>query len=500
VKSSEQRHADVGDPGNDELRVDATQLRAAVIGEGANLAVTQSARIEYARMGGRINTDFIDNSAGVDCSDNEVNIKIPLNREMAEGRLTFDARNRLLKAMTEEVAAIVLEDNRLQTLALSIAERGSASALPALVRAIDILEEGGRLNRSVEGLDTNLNLLRRIQDDNGLTRPELAVLLSTSKMALQDAIEDGNLPDCPTMEEELLQAFPPRMQRKYEAAIIEHRLRREIIATRIANRLVNRLGILAPFALTEEEGCSWSQAAAGFVAAERLFDMKKLWHQIETLDIEEPARVELLEQAGVGLQVHIADIVRSTPPGAGPGELTEFLEPGLNKLDDALEKLLRKEARTQAELLTARLLAIGAPEAIVRQIVRLFKLNGAVGIAALGRRRATDELALTRAYTSLGEALGLDWSQSAANRFSASDVWERLMTASLARDFEQLRLDFLERKGGSDPEVAVERWIVAQRPRIEQFLRLVNRARTASLTTIPMLSHIAAQARVLLAR
>jgi glutamate dehydrogenase len=500
VKGSEQSDAEVGDPTNDEHRVTAREVRARVIGEGANLAITQAGRIEFSERGGRINTDFIDNSAGVDCSDNEVNIKIPLNREMAEGRLALDTRNKLLSDMTEDVAALVLEDNRLQTLALSIAECGGAAALPPLVRAIDILEESGRLNRAAEGLESDQSLLRRAQEDRGLTRPELAVLLSTSKMAMQAAIEASALADDPSLEDELLRAFPAKMRKRHSDAIRQHRLRREILATKIANRFVNRLGILAPFALAEEEGASWAQAAAGFVAAERLFGMEALWQQIEQLEIDEIARLELLEQAGYALRVHIADIVRSTDPTMLPGAIVSLLKPGLAKLDAVVDRLLRKEARAQAQAMSERLASIGAPAATVEAIVRLFKMNGAVGIAALGHRCRMDELALTRAYTRLGEALGLDWAQSAANRFAAVDVWERLLTASIARDFEQLRLDFLERQDRKDPEGAVESWVEAQADRVEQFRRLVARARSAPTTTIPMLAQIATQARVLLGR
>ncbi|HKR25527.1 MAG TPA: NAD-glutamate dehydrogenase domain-containing protein, partial [Allosphingosinicella sp.] len=199
IKARAESHADVGDPGNDAIRVNAFELRVKAIGEGANLAVTQAARIEFSQAGGRINTDFIDNSAGVDCSDNEVNIKIPLNREMAEGRLELGERNLLLAEMTDDIAELVLEDNRLQTLALSIAERGGARALPRLIRVIEILEESGRLNRAVEGLEGNEELLRRAQASLGLTRPELAVLLSTSKMRLQAAIEGSKFTDDPTL-------------------------------------------------------------------------------------------------------------------------------------------------------------------------------------------------------------------------------------------------------------------------------------------------------------
>ncbi len=500
IKARSESHAEVGDPGSDAVRVSADELRTKAIGEGANLAVTQAGRIEFADQGGRINTDFIDNSAGVDCSDNEVYIKLPLNREMAEGKLSFEHRNVLLAEMTDDVAAIVLEDNRLQTLALSIAERGGAKALPQQVRVIEILEESGRLNRAVEGIATNEDLLRRAQDDHGLTRPELAVLLSTSKMALQNAIERTPFIDDPTLTPELCAAFPKRMQEQHGDSILQHRLRTEILATKIANRFVNRLGIIAPFALTEEEGASLGQAAAAFIAAERLFGMPELWAELDRLDAPERVRLELFDEAAAGLQLHVADLLRCTSPDAMPGEIVEMLRSGFDKLDAALEDLLRPEPRSEVEAMRRRLLDLGAPEDLTDSVLRLFKLNGGIGLAILGRKIGVDEIVLTQAYTRLGEALGLDWAQNAANHFEASDQWERLLTAGLARDFEQLRLEFLSRKGGDDPRAAVDRWVSRQGPRIEQFRRTVDRARTASITTAPMLAQIATQARVLMAR
>ncbi len=208
VKASSQPHAEVGDPANDAIRVDGNEVRARAIGEGANLGITQAGRIEFSEKGGRINTDFIDNSAGVDCSDKEVNIKIPLNREMREGRLSFEKRNALLVKMTDDVSEMVLEDNRLQTLALSIAESGGSRALPAFVRTIELLESAGRIDRKVEGLSSSEELLRRGQENKGLTRPELAVVLSMSKLALQDAAEDLKLADDKIVERELYEAFP----------------------------------------------------------------------------------------------------------------------------------------------------------------------------------------------------------------------------------------------------------------------------------------------------
>ncbi|QAY77417.1 NAD-glutamate dehydrogenase domain-containing protein [Sphingosinicella sp. BN140058] len=500
IRARSESNSEVGDPANDAIRITGCDVRAKAIGEGANLGMTQAARIEFSQAGGRCNTDFIDNSAGVDCSDNEVNIKIPLNREMDEGRLSFEARNQLLAEMTDEVAAIVLEDNRLQTLALSIAERGGAADLPPLIRAMEVLEESGRLNRTVEGLQSNEELMRRAQDNRGLTRPELAVLLSTSKMALQTALEAGRITEDPTLEPELLAAFPKTMQARHRDAILGHRLRREIIATKIANRFVNRLGITAVFTLSEEEGASFGQVAAAFVAAERLFGMADLWRDLDTIDIPEQLRLELFDQASNALQLHIADILRNSSASAKLTELVETLQPGIDKLSESVGGLLRKEVAGDAALRRARLSDLGAPPEIADRLVRLFELNGGVGIAALGRRLGVDEITLTNAYTRLGEALGLDWAQGVANAFQASDQWERLLTAGLARDFEQLRLDFLQRARGDDPAHAVEMWVETQGPRIDQFRRLVDRARNAPATTSPMLAQIATQARVLLAR
>jgi glutamate dehydrogenase len=419
---------------------------------------------------------------------------------MGQGRLSFEDRNALLASMTAEVAEIVLEDNRLQTLALSVAERGGAAALPAQVRVLEVLEESGRLNRAVEGFEGNEDLLRRGHENRGLTRPELAVLLSHSKMALQDATEASPLASDPTMAEELLNAFPVQMQKEHREAILQHRLRTEIIATKVANRFVNRLGIVAPFALIEQEGASLGHAATAFVAVERLFAMDGLWSSLDLIDVPEQVRLELFDQASVAIQLHISDMLRVTTADLQPGEIVERLRPGLDKLSAALESLLRPEPRAEAALQRANLVRLGAPADVADGVVRLFELNGAIGLANLGQKLGIDEIELTQAYTKLGEALGIDWALAAAHRFQAHDQWERLLTAGLARDFEQLRLEFLERRRGSDPCAAVERWVASQGPRIQQFRRTVQRARTAPVTTAPMLAQLATQARALLGR
>ncbi|HET9812008.1 MAG TPA: NAD-glutamate dehydrogenase domain-containing protein [Sphingomicrobium sp.] len=500
IKGSAQSDSDVGDTGNDAIRADASEVKARVIGEGANLAVTQAGRIEFAERGGRINTDFIDNSAGVDCSDKEVNIKIPLNREMRDGKLSEQKRNALLARMTDEVADMVLEDNRLQTLALSIAESGGAEALPGQVRTIELLEASGRLDRKVEGLAASEDLLRRGQDNRGLTRPELAVVLSISKIALQTASEKLDLAGEKLLEPDLFAAFPKPMRTAHADAIRAHRLRNDIIATRVANRFVNRLGPGVALDMTEEEGASLGQVMIAFLVAERLLDLDKLWLHMEHAELPENARVELFAITARSVHSHLSDILRAASGENSVSALCKLLEPGVRKIGAAATKLIRSEVRNEAAARRDHLLELGAPDDIVRGLVRLYELDGVFGIAALAARKKLDELKLTDAYTRLGEALGLDWAQQQLARFTPRDQWERLLTAGLARDFEQLRIDFLSRIRSNDPVASVEKWVEEQKPRIAQFRDLIARARREGSVSASMLAQIAGQARILLAR
>ena len=500
VKAASQNNAEVGDPANDALRVDAEDLRVKAVGEGANLGVTQAARIAFAAKGGRINTDFIDNSAGVDCSDNEVNIKIALNREMAEGRLSQDDRDALLVRMTDNVSELVLEDNRLQALALSIAEKGGSAAVPSLVRLMETFEASGRLDRKVEGLAANDELLRRAAEGRGLTRPELAVLLSTAKLALQDAIEHSDLPGDPALASDLAAAFPDEMQRDFAQAIADHQLRREIIATKIANRIINRMGIVHPFELVEEEGCALGDIAAAFVAVERLLDMPAIWDALDTAKIDESIRLSLFAQAASAMTSQMADLLRVTQTLSQPGPVVARLEPGVDRLNASVDALLSPSVKHQWDMLTQQLLDAGAPEALTASVVRLFKTDGAIGIVDLAERRGDDEVAVTSAFTHLGEALGLDWAQTLAAHMSPADPWERLLVNSLARDFQQMRLAFLGQLPKGDLDAAVTKWLADHAPRVEQFRSTVDRARMIPNPNGAMLSHIAGQARGLLAR
>ncbi len=505
IKAESETHLDVGDPSNDALRVNASQVRARVIGEGANLGATQAGRIAYSLNGGRINTDFIDNSAGVDCSDNEVNIKIALAAARRQGELTEVKRNNLLAKMTDEVADIVLEDNRLQAIALSVAESGGADATASYIRLIEQLEELGGLDRRTEGLAASDAYVRRAADGQGLTRPELAVLLSSAKLALQDAIEASGLPDDPMLESNLIAMFPGPMQKKFGTQIREHRLRRELIATDLANRIVNRLGLIHAFELPEEEGVGLADVAAAFIVVERLFDLKTLWRDIDGHKMSEAARLYLLDRLAAAVGNLMSDVLRT---GAGRVEASDMIR----KLDDAVTALCdgRAELITGATgersgALRATFIEKGAPEALANRVADLFDYDGSVGLAQLALKTQVDPLDLTRAFIDIGQRIGLDWAQGTAAHMSPTDIWERLLVDGLARDFQHMRLDFLARlmrrkAGKDDPQGAIAAWAADNASAVAQFRAMIARAQAQPPVAPAMLAQIASQARNLLER
>lgn len=505
IKASSENNIQVGDPGNDGLRVSASELRAKVIGEGANLGITQAGRIEFALNGGRINTDFIDNSAGVDCSDNEVNIKIALQAARQSGKLSQKKRNALLVDMTDDVAEIVLEDNRLQALALSIAEAGGAASTAPYIRLIETLEEQGDLDRKTEGLADNEALLRRAGDGQGLVRPELSVLLSSAKLVLQEAIEASALHTDPGMDTAHIAIFPAAMRKPNAAQIKSHRLRREMIATELANRIVNRLGLLPPFELAEEESVPLEYVASAFVAADLLFDLGTVWRMIETAKMPETTRIILFEKMAMTVRGQMADLLRLGAGKRAPSALAGELRKSVNELRKAREKLLIGQAREQSEKLYSALCDAGAPQDVADAVTQLFELDGAAGLAQLAMDAGVSVSKLTGAFGDLGVRLGLDWAQGTAALMEPSDVWERLLVAGLARDFQHMRLDFLRRLLRSkakkaDPAKAVESWASENEVAISQFRSMVARAEAQPFIAPSMLAQIAGQARNLLER
>ncbi len=505
IKAETESHLDVGDPANDALRVNAGDVRARAIGEGANLGITQAGRIAYSLRGGRINTDFIDNSAGVDCSDNEVNIKIALAAATRSGALSETKRNNLLAKMTDEVAEIVLEDNRLQALALSIAEAGGPDATASLIRLIEQLEEMDALDRRTEGLADAEAYARRAADGHGLTRPELAVLLSSAKLALQNAIEASGLPDDPMLISNLTAMFPAPMQKTYQTQILDHRLRRELVATDLANRIVNRIGLIHAFELPEEEGVGLADVAAAFIVVERLFNLKVLWHDIDAHQMSETARLFLLDRLAAAVGNLMSDVLRTAAGRVEASAMVETLSGGVSALAKARGDLISGETRERSSALRAEFVEQGTPDVLANRVAALFDYDGSIGLAQLALSTNSDPEQLTRAFTDIGERIGLDWAQGTAAHMSPSDIWERLLVDGLARDFQHMRLDFLRRlmrrkAGKDDPQGAIANWSKQNDVAVTQFKAMVARAQAQPPVAPAMLAQIASQARNLLDR
>ena len=505
IKASGENNVQVGDPSNDSLRIDGRDIRARVIGEGANLGTTQAGRIEFALNGGRCNTDFIDNSAGVDCSDNEVNIKIALAAAKRAGKLSEPKRVKLLEAMTDEVSDIVLEDNRLQALAMSIAEIGGERAMASQLHLIETLEANGNLDRKTEGLADNQTLQRRAADGIGLTRPELAVLLSSTKLVLQDAIEKSDLADDPILLDLLLRSFPEPMRGTYRKQIENHRLRREIIATKLANAMINRMGIIHPFELAEEEGVELSQVAGAFVTVAHLFDLRSLWAELDGAKMEETARLRLFDRLAAAVANLMSDVLRTAAGRVVPQEMVQDLGKGVKTLAESTAQLLGSELKTQSARLHESFTKVGAPDALATSVTHIFDLDGAIGLARLAADTGIDAKSLTRGFSQIGATMGIDWAQSTAAQMNPSDVWERLLVSGLARDFQQMRLELLRRlarrkDAKKDMPGVVESWTQDHAVAVRQFRSMIDRAQSQTHVAPAMLAQIASMARNLLAR
>ncbi|HLB85435.1 MAG TPA: NAD-glutamate dehydrogenase domain-containing protein, partial [Steroidobacteraceae bacterium] len=292
VKASHEAHSAIGDRANDALRVDGRELRCRVVGEGGNLGLSQLGRIEYAQGGGRINTDFVDNSGGVDCSDHEVNIKILLDVAQRRRKLRRPARDRLLAEMTEEVAALVLRDNYLQSQAISLQQAKAADRLGEHAHLIRSLERDGVLDRALEYLPTAEEIEDRRRAGEGLTRPELSMVLAYAKIALNNQLVQSDVPEDHYLSRELDRYFPDRLTRRYSDLLREHRLKREIIATATTNSIVNRMGPNFVARTQQDTGADAATVARAYTVAREVFDVRDLWRAIEQLDNRVPATVQ----------------------------------------------------------------------------------------------------------------------------------------------------------------------------------------------------------------
>ncbi|PWR20609.1 NAD-glutamate dehydrogenase [Zavarzinia compransoris] len=441
IKATSETNAQAGDKANDGIRIDARQLRARVVGEGANLGCTQRGRIEYAAAGGSINTDAIDNSAGVDCSDHEVNIKILLNGVMADGDLTRKQRDALLREMTDEVGDLVLRDNYLQTQAISMIRARGRSTVENQIRLMRMLEAEGRLDRGVEYLPGDDEMRARARDGQGLTRPEAAVLLAYAKMRLQEDLLEGDAPEDAFLGAEVARYFPARLQARYGAEIERHRLRREIIATQLANAIVNWTGPTFVSRIEESTGFEAGAVARAFVAARIVFRLDDLAAAIDALDGLVPAATQtamLLATGDATRQATMWLLHNEVQPLDIAGAVGRF-GPGVAGLAEALPDLLPLRSSARFTAAKDRLTADGVPEALAGAIAALPLLAGALDIVAAAG--AGDVLAIGGAYFRLGDEIGLEALREAAAAIEPGDHWDRLALTALADDlYAQQRL------------------------------------------------------------
>jgi len=436
VKAKTESHAEVGDKANDGLRINGADLRVQVVGEGANLGFTQRGRIEFATAGGRVDTDAIDNSAGVDCSDHEVNIKIVTGMLERAGQLTRARRNTLLKSMTDEVAEHVLAHNYAQTLALSLLEMDSPGELEPHARFMAQLETLGRLDRAVEALPDTLEIADRAAAGRGLTRPELAVLLAYGKLELSHAIVASNAPEDPHFAGVLDNYFPKPLRRRREA-IQRHRLRREIIATVVANDLVNRCGPSFPSRLQAAADCDAAALVIGFEAAKATLDIDRLWEATEALDGTIPAAGQM------ALFRRIASVLRGATfwfaRRAGQerlsvGDLTRRYGPGLKTLRNLAPDILSADVRLEVEARAAALVEAGAPEHLAREASILLALTTAADLVDLAEASSWPLANVARLYHRTGEVFGFDRLRQAVGRYMAGDHFERSAVRRLVED------------------------------------------------------------------
>jgi glutamate dehydrogenase len=436
VKASTETNADVGDKNNDAVRIDATELRCRVIGEGGNLGLTQRGRIEFARGGGHINTDAIDNAAGVNCSDNEVNIKILLDGVVRDGDLTAKQRDTLLVSMTDDVTAQVLADNDGQTRALYIAAAQATSMCDVHVRYIDALERTKGLDRALERLPTGDELRERGEADGGLTLPEFAVVLAYSKIALFGELLDSDVPEDPFFDRDLLQYFPEVLRSRYADRIREHPLRREIIATRVTNSVVDRAGTTFIFRLTEETGMGAAEVARALIAAREIFGLPSLWAQITELDatIGLATQIRLLLEARRLAERATRWLLRNRSQPMDVAATIAFFQPGVQELTTLIPQLVTDDRRQALTQTVDAYLGDGVPEDLARSVGTLSDLLSTLDITTVARvtRRPVGEVA--EVYFALDEYLKLDWLRGRILDLPRDDRWQALARAALRED------------------------------------------------------------------
>jgi glutamate dehydrogenase len=432
VKASTESHLDVGDKTNDPVRVNGRDLRCRVVGEGGNLGLTQRGRVEFAMRGGYIYTDFIDNSAGVDCSDHEVNIKILLGAVDLDGA----QRNLLLAEMTDEVGELVLRDNYAQACALGNARSQSRSLLPVHRRIIADLERRGQLNRELEGLPSDEELDARAAEGIGLSTPEFAVLLSYVKLALQHELLDSGLPDEEWTGEVLVDYFPTPLRERYADQMAQHPLRREIVMTQLVNEAVNRGGTSFFFRTMEEAGASAADVLRAYVVVREVFGLREVWRAVESLDNQ----VHTEAQTAVYLEIRrLLDravrwlVSNRRSPLDVPAEIARF-QPGVVELLPKLSSLFRGKERQSLRANVETMVKLGLPEEIAADATRLFYAFGLLDILETAHTTGCPIAEVAGVYFALSEGFRVDHLLSTISALPREDRWQTMARMALRYD------------------------------------------------------------------
>jgi glutamate dehydrogenase len=495
VKASTETNSEVGDKNNDAVRIDATALRCRVVGEGGNLGLTQRGRIEFALNGGHINTDAIDNAAGVNCSDHEVNIKILLDRVVRDGDLTAKQRDALLVAMTDDVAAQVLGDNDGQTRALYIAAAQAAAMRDVHVRYLDELERSEGLDRGLEQLPTGDELQDRVHTGGGLTMPEFAVVLAYSKIALFGELLASDVPEDPFLGRELEQYFPEVLRSRYPDQIREHPLRREIIATRVTNSVVDRAGTTFVFRLAEETGMAAPDVARAHTAAQEIFGLRTLWAQIAALDdvVSTETQTALLLEVRRLAERASRWLLRNRTQPLDIAATTEFFRPGVRELALLIPELVAENRRPMLESTVAAHIDDGVPDDLARSVVTLPDLISALDITTVARSTQRPVGDVVEVYFALGEYLKLDWLRGRILDLPRDDRWQNLARAALREDLHVVHSAITAEVLRTSPPIGqgheqVRRWVGTIEAAADRCLRMLGDIMNSSRFDLATLS------------
>jgi glutamate dehydrogenase len=495
VKAESETHADARDRANDGVRVNGRDLSCRVVGEGGNLGLTQLGRIEYARKGGRIYTDFIDNSGGVDTSDHEVNIKILLNEVVANGDMTRKQRDKLLADMTDEVARLVLGDNYGQTQAISMTAMQAPSWLAEHARFIGHLERHGKLDREGEFLPNNKAIAERLAAQQGLTRPEISVLLAYSKMTLYPELLSADVPEDPFLSDALKLHFPKRLVERFYDQMYKHRLKREIIATHVTNSLVNRAGPTFVFRMHEETGASSTAIARAFTAAHEIFAIDELWKQIESLDnkIGAQAQIQMLNDTIGLLERGTRWLLRNRRPPLDIAATVSYFQAGVHELTESFPKPLAAETRLTLKKRSKQFASEDVPVTLAAIAAGLFALSSALDIVEVAKVSKRDVVFVASVYFVLAARLELEWLRQQIAALRSQNRWHTFAKSALRNDLHiqqrSLTAEVLQGvRRNMRPKTLVNSWIATNQATVDHFIALMSELKASESVDFAMLS------------